>query len=131
MPRLTNSIPRSALAAEIEDLSHVLEQRQLEFESVLIRRGDICNDGLYFLVDGRFDIFVPMSDQKVLKEHIKDHQKLALPGSMVGEVAFFLETARTATVINATNNRVCLLPKRDEVFNFLRGACPKLLACMH
>ena len=68
-----------------------------------------------------------MTDQKVVREHLK----VALPGTMVGEVAFFLDTTRTATVVNGANNRVCLLPKRDEVFELLRCSCRRLLQCMH
>ena len=116
-----------SLAREIEDLSHVLEQRELEFDSVLIKAGDACTDGLYLLVEGRLDIFVPPGDPK----REDGYWKKALPGSMVGEVAFFLDTRRTATVVNSANNRVCLLPKRDEVLNFLRSSCPKFLMCMH
>ena len=90
---------------------------------MLINARDECN-GLYFLIKGELEISVLQLDQTFAKKKQNVYE-----GTLVGEISFFLNTKRTATVVNVTNNRVCFLSCR--VKKLFQIVCPRLARYMH
>jgi sulfate permease, SulP family len=69
-----------------------LEQLKLEPDDILVNEGD-DSDALYFIETGQVTVYV----------HAKNNNRVRLqtlsPGTLVGEVGFFLDSPRSASVI--------------------------------
>jgi CRP/FNR family cyclic AMP-dependent transcriptional regulator len=102
-----------ALLADAE----LLEVRDGE---VLIRKGDTSSD-LYFLVAGRLEVSVPQSNSISMTPLISIG-----PGSVVGELTFLDNRARSASVWSSGDS--ALLRLRQPAFFGFKKAHPEL-AC--
>lgn len=64
------------------------------------------NDDVYFLLEGRLEVLVTRSGQQEVVNHIR-------PGEMFGEIAFFTEDPRSATVRALEASRCFVLTDAD------------------
>ena len=78
--------------ASAERFVEMLERRRIAKGSTLIKQGDISDD-LYFLESGRVTVLVTFPSGAVMRVRTMG------PGTMVGELGFYLGLARSATVI--------------------------------
>jgi SulP family sulfate permease len=78
--------------ASAERFVDMLERRDLTKGSPLIKQGDISDD-LYFLESGRVTVLVTFASGAVMRVRTMG------PGTMVGELGFYLGMARSATVV--------------------------------
>jgi SulP family sulfate permease len=79
-------------AASAERFVEMLERRRIAKGSALIKQGDISDD-LYFLESGRVTVLVTFASGAVMRVRTMG------PGTMVGELGFYLGLARSATVV--------------------------------
>jgi SulP family sulfate permease len=79
-------------AASAERFVGMLERRRITKGSALIKQGDISDD-LYFLESGRVTVLVTFASGAVMRVRTMG------PGTMVGELGFYLGLARSATVV--------------------------------
>lgn len=98
---------------------------EIENGSILLKRGDTSND-LYFLVDGELEVSVPRRQSMSMSPLISIG-----PGSVVGELSFFDNHGRSASVWS--RGKSTLLRLREASFrSFMdahpRKACDLLLA---
>ena len=87
---------------------------------VLVRQEDSSND-LYFLVDGTLEVSVPQSGSMTMTPLVSIG-----PGSIVGEIAFLDNRARSASVWSRGKSTLLRLPEAS--FADFRAAEPAL-AC--
>lgn len=78
--------------ASAERFVAMLERRRVAKGSSLIAQGDISDD-LYFLESGRVTVLVTFASGAVMRVRTMG------PGTMVGELGFYLGMARSATVV--------------------------------
>ena len=78
--------------ASAERFVGLLERRRVAKGSSLIQQGDISDD-LYFLESGRVTVLVTFASGAVMRVRTMG------PGTMVGELGFYLGMARSATVV--------------------------------
>ncbi len=78
--------------ASAERFVAMLERRRVAKGSSLIKQGDISDD-LYFLESGRVTVLVTFASGAVMRVRTMG------PGTMVGELGFYLGMARSATVV--------------------------------
>lgn len=100
-------------------MSHA-ELLELRDGELLLRRGDASSD-LYFLVHGRLEVSVPQASSISMSPLISIG-----PGSVVGELAFFDDHGRSASVWSRGGS--CLLRLRRQGFDEFKASQP-LLAC--
>jgi CRP-like cAMP-binding protein len=111
-----------------EDWRHLLaeaDEQVLKNGEILLRRGDPSND-LYFLVAGRLEVSIPQSRSISMSPVIS-----IAPGSVVGEISFFDNQGRSASVWSRGTS--VLLRLRQDTFAAFREthcslACDLLLA---
>ena len=85
---------------------------------MLFMANDEC-DGLYFLLQGEIDIYILQINQTYKKDFLR-----VTEGTLIGEISYFLNVKRTATVVNYSNTRVCFLSKDDK--KLLQSICPQI-----
>lgn len=96
------------------------EPMELSDGELLLRRGDASSD-LYFLVKGKLEVLVPRT------ESISISPLIAIgPGSIVGEIAFFDNHGRSASVWSRGKSDLLVLRRR--AFEDFKQVYP-LLAC--
>lgn len=96
------------------------EEQVLQNGEILLRRGDASND-LYFLVAGQLEVSIPQSRSISMSPVIS-----IAPGSVVGEISFFDNRGRSASVWSRGTS-VLLRLKRATFDQFRQAHCP--LAC--
>ncbi len=85
-------------------LQHYLDRIELTQGDMLIREGESATD-LYFIERGQLSAYVARKDGRQLRI------QTLTQGAIVGELAFFLETPRSATVIADVATTVYRLPR--------------------
>lgn len=114
-------LQNSGLFPEVRELSKLLVLQERSFQSVVMTEGDQC-DGLYILQVGSLQASVIDRNGKDLLT--KQFER----SSLLGEVSFFLETRRTATVSCLSNCRLFFLDIRYK--KTLLQLCPLLFRQM-
>lgn len=85
---------------DVQKIIDVCEVNQVEQGKTLVREGDSA-DCFYIVIRGRFNVFI---GDKLIAQIVS--------GEPIGEIAFFAETKRSATVIAARDSEVITLSQR-------------------
>jgi CRP-like cAMP-binding protein len=88
---------------------------------ILFRQHDI-SDAAYVVLDGEVDVVLEAAPQPITLAHL-------MPGALVGEMGVLCDSARTATVVAATNV-VALRIEKDTFFDMLREFPQMTIAVM-
>jgi SulP family sulfate permease len=91
---------------EAARLSGYLDFLELAEGDTLIRAGESATD-VYFIESGQLSAYVQLNDGRRMRV------QTLRPGAIVGELGFFLEMPRTASVIADSVTAVCRLSRRE------------------
>jgi NTE family protein len=87
---------------EMEALARNAEPRELRRGEILIRQGEL-SDTLHFVVSGRFSVHTERVDEPIAEIG---------QGEPIGEIGFFANTRRTATVTALRDSRVVTITRQ-------------------
>jgi hypothetical protein len=127
-----SDIYRPLPAGLMLELAHLFCQVNYAAGETVIWQGE-RNDDVYFLIDGQLEVLISRDNQS-------ERVDLIEPGEMFGEIAFFTEDPRYATVRAVTPSRCFVLTDADlQLFAFkhpailmqMAGALAKRLADMY
>ena len=107
---------------DVQELMRYVERIEVAPNDYVIRQGDRSDD-LYFIERGQVTIQLELEDGATLR------LKTMGPGTVVGELAMYLERSRSASVVAETETRTCRL--RKETLRALREQNPRAAAMFH
>jgi SulP family sulfate permease len=106
----------------VESMLQYLEREDAESNTTLMRRGD-PSDSMYFIESGRINIQLETADGEVIR------LRSLRGGTVVGEIAMYLNSPRTADVI--TVQRSVLYRLTSDALNRMEAESPSTAAALH
>lgn len=106
----------------VESLLQYLEREDADANATLMRRGD-PSDSMYFIESGRINIQLETPDGDIIR------LRSLRGGTVVGEIAMYLNSPRTADVI--TVQRSVLYRLTSDALNRMEAESPQTAAALH
>ena len=106
----------------VESMLQYLEREDAETNVTLMRRGD-PSDSMYFIESGRINIQLETPDGDIIR------LRSLRGGTVVGEIAMYLNAPRTADVI--TVQRSVLYRLTSDALNRMEAEAPQTAAALH
>ena len=116
---LKRNFPHPAL---VDSLLGYLERVEADADTVLMRRGE-DSDSMFFLESGRLNIQLVTPDGDIIR------LRSLRGGTVVGEIAMYLNSPRTADVI--ATQRSVLYRLTSEALNRMEAESPQTAAALH